>query len=466
MGRTAKGSIDDYRGRKRVRFKGGLVGLFDSEEEAAEALAIARGAAAYAKGEPGAVITLRPYGEAWFVEREKAGFVRSVARERSVWRQHILTAPFIDWSLPQIENRPRALIKWLEGLAFKNAVDVYTTGARPVQGTVDEYRGKFRARRAGQHVGLYDTEEEARRALDTTPDAPLERAQVYTETDRRLSKKTITNIRHVLKQILASAEIDRLIKRNPITKDMRVRVHARVREEELWTFLTADEIDRFTRSLRDERQRAFFSVAIYGGLRQGEILGLRWRDVVLDRNEPLIRVRRNRDGAVKTEQSIRDVRMLYPLYDALQEWHAATLLEAAKGRSLRATVIDINALVFPTDHGACFHEGYDCGFRDRKYRKKGVLKLYPGLRSKAGLTRPGLVFHSLRHTCASHLAMGTAGFPKADRDEIKRWLGHSSIKVTERYMHLDPAALNARVGRLFRFELQTAEQKEATDAAG
>jgi len=44
--------------------------------------------------------------------------------------------------------------------------------------------------------------------------------------------------------------------------------------------------------------------------------------------------------------------------------------------------------------------------------------------------------HSLRHTCASSLV-------NADIDlyVVKEWLGHSSIKITERYAHLNPMKL-------------------------
>jgi integrase len=46
------------------------------------------------------------------------------------------------------------------------------------------------------------------------------------------------------------------------------------------------------------------------------------------------------------------------------------------------------------------------------------------------------VIHSLRHTCASRLV--NAGI---DLYVVKEWLGHSSIQITERYAHLNPAKL-------------------------
>ena len=50
-------------------------------------------------------------------------------------------------------------------------------------------------------------------------------------------------------------------------------------------------------------------------------------------------------------------------------------------------------------------------------------------------------FHDLRHTCASHLLMGTWG--RAWKiEEVCAFLGHSDITVTQRYAHLSPDHLN------------------------
>jgi len=57
------------------------------------------------------------------------------------------------------------------------------------------------------------------------------------------------------------------------------------------------------------------------------------------------------------------------------------------------------------------------------------------LRDKAGL--PDVSLHTLRHTCASRLVQGGM-----DLYRVKEWLGHSSITVTQRYAHLNEAALD------------------------
>ena len=56
---------------------------------------------------------------------------------------------------------------------------------------------------------------------------------------------------------------------------------------------------------------------------------------------------------------------------------------------------------------------------------------------------PDVTLHILRHTCASHL--GQRG---VNLYVVKEWLGHSSIKVTERYAHLSQGNLSGALAAL------------------
>lgn len=53
--------------------------------------------------------------------------------------------------------------------------------------------------------------------------------------------------------------------------------------------------------------------------------------------------------------------------------------------------------------------------------------------------------HDLRHTCAAWLVM--AGVPLT---EVRDLLGHSTIRITERYAHLAPENVRAAVAKLER----------------
>lgn len=64
-----------------------------------------------------------------------------------------------------------------------------------------------------------------------------------------------------------------------------------------------------------------------------------------------------------------------------------------------------------------------------------------GAARMAGLE--GLTAHALRHTCASRLLNRGASLV-----EVRDWLGHTSITVTERYAHLERNKLNHLVNKL------------------
>ncbi len=68
-------------------------------------------------------------------------------------------------------------------------------------------------------------------------------------------------------------------------------------------------------------------------------------------------------------------------------------------------------------------------------------RYFPKLLKEAGIG--DFRFHDLRHTFASRLVMSGV-----DLYTVQRLLGHSSIKMTERYAHLAPDYLRAAIQRL------------------
>lgn len=195
-----------------------------------------------------------------------------------------------------------------------------------------------------------------------------------------------------------------------------------------WAFLTAEEVAAVERGAPGvpESARRAFVVAIYTGLRQGELIALRWGDLTLDGPRPEVHVQRSHDGPPKSGKS-RRVPLLRPALDALQ---------AHRGEAPHAGADD---LVFPTVRGHQRHRGNDFGWRAK------IINGPPGpaCRIKLGVERY-VRFHDLRHTCASHLAMGTWTANPWPLQDIARWLGHGSVAITERYAHLSPGYLHDR----------------------
>ncbi|MDO8738316.1 tyrosine-type recombinase/integrase, partial [Candidatus Deferrimicrobium sp.] len=72
-----------------------------------------------------------------------------------------------------------------------------------------------------------------------------------------------------------------------------------------------------------------------------------------------------------------------------------------------------------------------------------VERIWKRFRKKEGIVGGGWIIHAMRHTFASRLVR-----KGIDLYSVKGLLGHSSITVTERYAHLNPAKLQAAVAVL------------------
>ncbi|MGH8472575.1 MAG: tyrosine-type recombinase/integrase [Gammaproteobacteria bacterium] len=159
----------------------------------------------------------------------------------------------------------------------------------------------------------------------------------------------------------------------------------------------------------DARWRMIVMTAVMSGLREGELLGLRWGDI--DWNARQIYVRQQYTGGrfseVKTKASRRRVDLSGELVAGLRRWR----LECPPGTH---DLVFPNTVGRPDNPGTLLTRGF-----------------YPALR-RAGLRK--IRFHDLRHTFAS-LLIANGEHPK----RIQALMGHSSINVTmDVYGHLMP----------------------------
>lgn len=173
--------------------------------------------------------------------------------------------------------------------------------------------------------------------------------------------------------------------------------------------LTPEEIRKLIDATEEGCYRGIIQVAIFTGMRQGEILGLQWGDV--DWNSRQIHVRRAwKEGAFtepKTRNSVRRVDLPEFLVTEHKKWR----LRCPKGE---LDLVFPNGAGNPESHSNLLARGF-----------------YPALR-RAGLRK--IRFHDLRHTFASlMLANGE------DIVRVSRLLGHASPTITLNvYSHLLP----------------------------
>jgi integrase len=151
-----------------------------------------------------------------------------------------------------------------------------------------------------------------------------------------------------------------------------------------------------------EQDAAIFLTAAFTGLRLGELVALRWREVDFDRR--VVRVRGTWSGTELTTPKTGKVRSV-PL--------APQVVEALA----RLPRLQEDALVFPGVDGYYL----DRSALRRRYRKAQVA---------AGL--PPLRFHDLRHTFATTMIARTS------IRRVQEWMGHSDLHSTMRYLHYAP----------------------------
>jgi integrase len=262
----------------------------------------------------------------------------------------------------------------------------------------------------------------------------LTRAEVrklYNEKGKTLSPRSVDYVHVTLQKALSQAVRDDLITRN-VASGERPR-SSRQRDLEKVKALSPTQVRALLNAARGTREVALYTIALHTGLRQGELLGLRWEDVDLEKGK--LSVRRSLKvtdhgldfGPPKNKASRRSV----PLNRT-----AVTVLRAHRTRQnserLAAPEWRETGLVFPNRVGGPMNPS---NLYHREY--KPLLK-------RSGLESEGFTFHSLRHTFASVLCNSDVHAKK-----IQTLMGHSSITQTmDTYSHLMRGIGDDAVGEL------------------
>ncbi len=167
-------------------------------------------------------------------------------------------------------------------------------------------------------------------------------------------------------------------------------------------YLSMEECNKLLEACIAPHMQAMVTMALHTGMRRGEILNLEWQDI--DSASGSILIRDSKNG---------------------QPRHVP----------MDSTVRDLLSDYIPTPGSSHVFPGASGG------RLTTVQKAFRAARIRAGM--PGLHFHDLRHTFASHWVMSGG-----DLYVLKDILGHKSILMTQRYAHLSPTYKRAMVDRM------------------
>ncbi len=196
--------------------------------------------------------------------------------------------------------------------------------------------------------------------------------------------------------------------------------------------LTVEQATAVLKTSESTAYHALFVLALTTGMRQGELFGLQWEDIDLDRS--MLSVRHSLEevkGALtlKEPKSRSGKRQI-----ALPEFAAAALW--SHKRAMLAGGLLSRGIVFPSPEG------------DWLRKSNFARRVWHAVRKSAGLPE-GITFHGLRHSAAT-LLLSEGVSVKV----IQEMLGHSNVTLTlNTYSHVMPGMQKQAAStfdRLFR----------------
>lgn len=234
--------------------------------------------------------------------------------------------------------------------------------------------------------------------------------------DFGLSRRTVRLIHTVLSKSLKQAVLDGILPRNVCEAVKAPRNTKREMHP-----LSPAETRLFLETAKGDRLEALYVVAISTGLREGELLGLRWTDVNLERGAVQVRqqLTRTKDGLSFTSPKrgkSRNVKLTEKAVEVLKDHYN----RQNEDRARLGNFWKNSGLVFTSTVGTPMDVG------NLTYRS------FRPLLKRAGL--PQIRVHDLRHTAAT-LLLGKGVHPKI----VQEMLGHSTIAQTmDTYSHVLP----------------------------
>lgn len=243
----------------------------------------------------------------------------------------------------------------------------------------------------------------------------------------KISAASIKKLHVIVNDALNRAVSDGIIMRNPAAT-----VELPKGKMKLFNVWNTEQLQRFLETAKQDQYYIAFELAASTGMRQSEILALRWVDVDFENKTIHVRQTYIEDqkgyqfGDTKSESSTRSIALFPDTVEALREHKRKQAEEKMANRKIYR------------DHGLVVQTSVGTPVNPRN-----LMRNFYRIIKKAGL--PPIRFHDLRHTHATILLKNDA-HPKI----VQERLGHSSINVTlDIYSHVTPnmqEAILANIG--------------------
>jgi integrase len=230
---------------------------------------------------------------------------------------------------------------------------------------------------------------------------------------RKLEKLAPTTVQHI--HAFVHVVFDQAVRLGLIPRNPAAYVDAPGLKPEEIQPLQEEEVRRLLHTVAGDRYEAFFVLALATGMREAELLALRWQDIDWERARVRCRATLHRVKGIYVleEMKSRSSRRTLPLPKAALEVLRSVQVQQHEDRMQLgdAAWLDTWGLIFTTPAGCPVHP-------------QTMLKHFRLLLNKAGL-REKTRIHDLRHTFAT-LLLERGVHIKA----VSELLGHSSVTIT------------------------------------
>jgi integrase len=231
------------------------------------------------------------------------------------------------------------------------------------------------------------------------------------------ARNTIDRVCTLIKQSLDRAVIYKYIKENHMRK---VKLPKKEKKEmNIWTL---EQVNHFLQSTFGNRFYCVYAIALMTGMRQGEILGLRWKDIDFEKKvitvcQTLTHYGKSIKSGTKTNAGQRRISIPYQLVEVLKKQRIDYV--ANKFR-LGTDFVDLDIVIYNLKNG-------------KTVFPSNLTKVYLKDVKDSGL--PHIAFHSMRHTHATMLIEKNINVKI-----ISERLGHSKVAITlDTYSHVLPS---------------------------
>lgn len=235
--------------------------------------------------------------------------------------------------------------------------------------------------------------------------------------NNNIPKSMFLKIKFVINQFVSYLVLNNYIESYPLI--LNSIKYPKSRDEIKYKALPKEIRQNYIEKLNNHQPlKSLCYLGLYAGMRIGEILSLRWKDIDLDKrvvyiNSSLTKTyqfnndgetisNKRKIGTTKTNCSIRAVPIIDELYKTLTEWKVLQLVINSK---------NMDSLLFDHENDL------------RSY--SGTRRLLKRFNDKYGFSKYDIHFHTFRHTFATMLFE-----KKVNPKIIQLLLGHKSVKTT------------------------------------